>query len=558
MIRRVFALLYKETDKLHQAAFLLAAFSLSSQVLAFLRDRLLAHFFGAGSDLDVYYAAFRIPDFLFVTVASIVSLSVLVPFIVEKEKNGQAEVRKFIGDIFSFFAFFIVVISILAFFLIPVLSSVLFKGFSGPSLARVIFLSRLFLLSPIFLGISNLLGSLTQAYNRFLSYAFAPVLYNLGIIVGVLALSPFWGVTGVAIGVVLGSFLHMALQIPFVWRLGLLPKWKLFFDWNSIKKVIGLSFPRTLTLSTNHLATIFLISLASLMPAGTITVYSFALNISSVPLSIIGVSYSLAAFPTLTRHFSDKNIKAFVEHMSATIRHILFWSMPLISLFVVLRAQIVRVLLGSGRFNWNDTKLTAAALAIFSISVAAQSLLLLFVRSFYSAGHTRKPLVINIISTTFLMLITYGFVKLFYTWPDFRYFMAALLKINDVPGNVVMMLPLGYSIGTIINAVVHWIGFERDFGTFPREVYRTLWVTMAGAVFTGLGAYLGLNIFASVFSPNQLWSVFMQGFLAGVIGIVFGGAILWLLKSHELSETIHALKSRFGGVKPIADNPEIV
>ncbi len=557
MVRKFLTLLYKETSSLHQAAYLLGFFALLSQVLAFLRDRLLAHVFGASAALDTYYAAFRIPDFLFVTVASIVSLSVIVPFIVEREAEGREAVRKFIDDVFSFFFYLIIVICAVTYFLIPYLSPILFKGFSGEALTQVILLSRIFLLSPIFLGFSNLLGSLTQAYNRFLVYAFAPVVYNGGIIFGTVVLVPKFGVMGVAWGVVLGAFLHAVIQIPYVIKIGLLPRFKSLFDFASIRRVVGLSFPRTLTLSINHIATIFLISLASLMTVGSISIYSFSLNISSVPLTLIGVSYSLAAFPTLSRHFSQKNIVAFVEQMATTTRHIIFWSLPVTALFIVLRAQIVRVLLGTGRFNWDDTRLTAAALALFSLSALFQSLLLLFVRAFYSAGHTKKPLLINVVSTIVLIACTYGFVKMYYYFPDFGYFIGSILKVDDLNG-AVLMLPLGYSVGTILNGLVHWIGFERDYPGFSKPIYRTLFEGVGASVIMGFVAYLGLNLFAPLFNEDKLVGIFFQGLLAGLLGILAGVVVLVLLKSRELAEAWATVHKRFWKAKVIAQNPEIV
>ncbi|MBX4200479.1 murein biosynthesis integral membrane protein MurJ [Candidatus Parcubacteria bacterium] len=558
MVRSVIRFLYKEASGLHEAAYLLAVFAILSQILAFLRDRLLAHTFGAGALLDTYYAAFRIPDFLFVTVASVVSLSVIVPFIVERERQGKAEVKKFIDNIFSFFSILIIIVCALTFFLIPALSSHLFKGFSEENLHRAITLSRLLLLSPIFLGFSNLFGSLTQAYNRFFVYAFAPLLYNLGIILGILVLGERLNVYGVAIGVVVGAFLHMAVQVPFVAWMKLFPKFKLNFDFSSIRKVVTLSFPRTLTLSTNHIATIFLISMASLMTAGSISILSLSLNLQSVPLSIIGVSYSLAAFPTLTRHFSERNIKAFVSQMSATAKHIIFWSLPITAIFIVLRAQIVRVLLGSGHFNWEDTRLTAAAFALFSISSVFQSLMLLFVRAFYSAGHTKKPFLINLLCTVILMLCAYGFVKIFYSFEAFRHFLEALFKVEDVPGTVVLMLPLGYTIGTILNGIIHWIGFEKDFGGFSKEVKRTLFESLAASVLVGTGAYAGLNVAAAFFKTDTLFSVLTQGLFGALVGVVAGSSILYLLKSKEQKEVWRAIHKRFWKSKVIATDPEIV
>lgn len=558
MVKRLFAFLYSETSTLHKAAYLLGAFALSSQVLAFLRDRLLAHVFGASAALDSYYAAFRIPDFLFVTIASVVSLSVLVPFIVEREKKGKEEVQKFVDDIFSFFTFLMLGVSVIAFFLIPVFAPILFKGLPAETLENVILLSRVFLLSPIFLGFSNLFGSLTQAFNRFIVYAFAPLLYNAGIILGILFLAPRFGILGVAIGVVIGSFVHMAIQIPFVTKLGLLPRPKLTFDWQSIKKVAVLSFPRTLSLSVNHIAQLFLVSLASLMAVGSISIFSFALNIQSVPLSIIGVSYSLAAFPTLSRHFADKNIEKFIEHMADTARQIVFWSVPATVLFIMLRAQIVRVLLGTGRFNWDDTRLTAAALALFAVSALAQSLLLLFTRAFYSAGHTKKPFLINFFSALVTVGIAYGATKLFLRWDEFRYFIGALLKVDDIGEYSVLMLPFGYSVGTIMNAAIHWIGFEKDFKGFSRQVEKTLFHSVGASLILGAAVYVGLQMFGGYFDTNTLPGIFLQGLCAGLFGIAVGILVLIGLGNRELKEAWTTVHARFWKAKVVATDPEIV
>ncbi len=557
MVRQIFGFFYKETHKLHQAAFLLAFFSLLSQLLGFVRDRSLAHYFGASTHLDVYYAAFKVPDLIFVTFASVVSLSVLVPFIIERESQGRENVKKFVDDIFSFFSLFILISCLIFFWLMPEISTVLFKGFTPEALKEVVYLSRILLISPIFLGVSNLFGSLTQAYNRFLVYAFAPVLYNLGIIIGIFAFARGGAVNGVAWGVVLGSILHLVIQIPFVIKMGLMPKPKIF-DWESIKRVVMHSMPRTITLSLSQLSGVFLVSLASLMTAGSISIFTFAQNISSVPLSIIGVSYSLAAFPTLSRHFSQNNLKDFFEQMSITVRHIIFWSLPTIALFVVLRAQIVRVLLGTGNFDWADTRLTAASLAILALSALSQSLVLLFIRAFYSAGHTKRPFLISIFSTVFLILASYLSVKLYYSWSAFGLFVSSLLKVDDLTGTVVLMLPLGFSLGTILSSVIYWVAFEKVFGKFGRETYRTLFVSLATAVFVGFGSYVGLNAFAGLFNLDTLLGIFGQGFLAGILGILFGMIVLWLLKSVEFKELWQALHQKFGKVEAVAENQEIV
>jgi len=558
MVRKFFDFFYRETGTLNQAAFLLGLFAFLSQVLAFLRDRLLAHIFGASMELDIYYAAFRVPDFIFVTVASVVSLSVLIPFIIEKESVSREALREFVSSIFSFFSIFIIAVSVLAFFLMPYISAILFKGFSIAALTEVVFISRILLLSPIILGFSNLFGSLTQAFNRFTIYALAPILYNAGIIIGIILLATRFGIVGIAIGIIAGACLHALVQVPFVVKSGLFPRFSAKFDLDLIIGVMKISMPRTLTLSMSAIGMIFLVSLASLMPTGSISILSFSFNLQSVPLSIIGVSYSLAAFPTLSRRFRENNLEGFRRQMAATARFIIFWSLPLTALFIILRAQIVRVILGSGRFDWDDTRLTAAALALFVLSSMFQCLLLLFMRGFYSAGFTSKPFFINIISTVVMVFGSWSLVKIFYISESFRFFIGALLKVEDLPNTAVLMLPLGFSIAIVINGLIHWVAFEREFRGFSRGIMRTVFEGLGASVIMGAVAYVGLNFFAIFINTTSLFGIFLQGFLAGGVAIASGIIVLYALKSRELSEIWNVIRGKFWKTKIIATDPEIV
>ncbi|MEK7148009.1 MAG: lipid II flippase MurJ [Patescibacteria group bacterium] len=563
MVRKFLDFLYKgflhrEINSLNQAAFLLGLFSVLSQIIGFLRDRLLASIFGVGSELDVYYSAFRIPDFLFVSVASVVSLSVLIPFIIEKDSESRESLRKFIDSIFSFFSLLIIAVAILTYFLMPFISQVLFKGMSPNELTQVVFISRLLLLSPIILGLSNLFGSLTQAYNRFIIYALAPILYNAGIVIGILLFSKGMGVVGVALGVILGAILHLVIQVPFVWKAGLMPRLSLKPDWKIIEKVAKISIPRTLTLSMSAITFIFLVALAARMVNGSVSILSFSWNLQTISLSIIGVSYSLAAFPTLSRKFQEKNIKEFVEQMEVSARFIIFWSLPLTALLVVLRAQIVRVLLGSGLFDWSATRLTAAALALFVISSVFQSLLLLFMRGFYSAGFTKKPFFINLISNVFLIIFSYELVNIFYASNTFHYFITTILKVEDLPGSAVLMLPLGFTLGTIINGILLWIAFEWEFRGFSRGVMRAVFEGLGSSFILGGMTYVGLQIFATFLPPNTVVGIFLQGFLSGMLGIVAAIIILLALKSRELLSVWSVIRGKFWKTKVIATDPEIV
>ena len=235
MVKKILALLGKEIAGLHEAAYLLALATGISLVLALVRDKLLAYFFGASHLLDIYYASFRFSDIIYATIASTVAASVLVPFLTKKEKSGgedKKEVRHFIDHTFSVFFLAIIAVCAVVFIFIPRLVPILLPGFAhDASLPMLITAARIMLLSPILLGISNFFASVTQMYNRFLIYAISPLLYNLGIIIGIVFLYPYFGLYGLIGGVILGAVMHMGLQIPFVASRGLLPRFAFPIDW---------------------------------------------------------------------------------------------------------------------------------------------------------------------------------------------------------------------------------------------------------------------------------------------------------------------------------------
>ncbi len=546
MVKKLFAIMGKEIRGLHEAAYLLAFFAFLSQILALVRDKLLAYNFGAGQVLDVYYSAFRIPDLIFVSIASIVSASVLVPFFINRYNNDADQGKKFIDSVFSAFFFVILIVSIVAFIFTPLLIKFLLPGFvNDPSLPQLITATRILLLSPIFLGLSNFFSSITQMHKRFLIYALSPIIYNIGIIIGIIFLYPILGLNGLVWGVIIGAFLHMAIQIPFIINKDNFPKLTIKIHWSDIKSVILISLPRTLTLSANQLSTFFLIALASYMKGGTIAVFNLAFNLQSVPLSIIGVSYSSAVFPTLSKFFVEKNRKEFLEQMIDSARHIVFWSIPITILFIVLRAQIVRTIYGAGEFDWADTRLTAAALAIFIISVIGQSLILLFVRAYYAEGRTKKPLIINIFSGILICVLGYGFTKAFFAFPIFAYFLEELFKVSGQAGTSILVLPLAFSIGVLVNTYLHWHIFEKDYPGFTRPVTATLFQSFSASVIMGYVTFLALRFFNLFFTLEKAWGVFLQGFCAGIVGIITCIVILVLLKNKEIQEVWRTLHHKF-------------
>lgn len=552
MVKKFFSLFGKEISGLHEAAYLLGFFAITSQILGLIRDRLLAHTFGADAALDLYYAAFRIPDLLFVTIASLVSASVLIPFLNERFKESFEKGKQFISAVFSVFGLLMVAASVILYVLMPYIVPSLFPGFvSIETQTELVLLSRVLLLSPLFLGLSNFFGSITQLYNRFFLYALSPVVYNIGIICGIVFLTPRYGVLGIVLGVVAGAFLHLAIQIPFIISNGFFPRF-VWPQFGLVRDVVKTSLPRTIALSSNEISKFFFISFASLMSIGSISIFHFSFNLAAVPLSIIGVSYSLAAFPTLTKYFSSGNIEKYLEYLSTSLRHIIFLSVPIVVLFAVLRAQIVRVILGSGEFTWSDTRLTAAALALFAISIIPQSLILLFTRARYATGNTRLPLAINIFTAFCTVALALIFGHLFPTYPSLGLWLESTLRVDNVIGTTVLVLPLAFSIGTTIGAILHIISFSREFPRFFTPTLRTFWQIAGASFMMGLVSYLSLNILDDFLVLDSFWGIFLHGLIAGLIGIVVLISLLVLAKSKELFDMWSAFHHKFWKAKVIA------
>lgn len=557
MVGRLLSLLSKEVGGLHEAAFLLAVSALLSQVLALLRDRLLAHNFGAGSALDVYYSAFRLPDLIYVSIASFVSVTVLIPFIIEGlNRNDHQGVKNFVNQLFTLFTLVMIVVSIVAFLLLPYLAPYLSPGFSPEQQAQLVLLARIILLSPFLLGLSNLLGSVTQGLHKFYVYALSPIFYNLGIILGIWFFYPVAGLPGLAWGVALGALLHLSIQLPTLSRTGFLPAWCWPEEWGKIKNIIFISLPRTITLGVHQLSLLVLLALASTLSAGAIAVFNFAWNLQSVPLAIVGVSYSVAAFPALSQLFARGETVEFLQQIRTAFRHIAFWSMIATVFFVVLRAQIVRVILGSGRFGWTETRLVAAALALFAVSVTAQSLVLLFVRGYYAAGRTKVPFWTNTLSSLLIIALAYGLYQIFISWPLGRYFIEALFRVVDLPGTEVLVLPLAFSLGLLVNLAALLAIFYRDFGSLGRVAWRAARQSLVASVFGGFVAYQVLNILASHLDLDTFNGIFIQGLVAGVLGLVSTFILLVVMGNKEVKELMITLHHKFWQARPFASAPE--
>lgn len=546
MVSRLIQKLTQETYSMHKAALLIAALSLASQILAVVRDKLLAHIFGAGEALDVYYAAFRIPDFLYATLGSVLAAIVFLPLFTERKEESKEKADLFTNSVFTFFVFTTSIVALTIAFFMPYLAKVVAPGFSAEKISELVFISRVLLLSPILLGISNLIGSLLQSTKKMLLYAFAPVAYNVGIICGIIFLSPSLGVKGIVYGVIFGACLHIVIQLPALWMGGMRLTFTRSIDWFGIRELIHTAFPRIATLGLIQISQLYLVSIATTLAIGSVSVFTFAFNIQTVPLSLIGVSYSVAAFPVLVQMYQKKDIHALWGNVISAMRHIIFWSIPVVCFAVVLRAHIVRVLYGSGEFTWTDTRLTAAVFALMIISLAAQGLSLLFMRTLYAMKYSYMPLIGQLASLLTTLLVSYFGFWLWNTSEIFRFFLEALFRVEGIPGTSIMIVGIAYALSSIILTMFLWVTIHKAIPFAKSLVCRRVFIQSLGASLVGATVCYGALVY---FSPLVSLDTFLGVSTHALLGMLFGGVawfgILYILGSIELREFVHALKKRF-------------
>ncbi|NLE07583.1 MAG: murein biosynthesis integral membrane protein MurJ [Parcubacteria group bacterium] len=541
MVSRTLKAITAKISGLHQAAFWLAGFSILSQVLAFIRDRLLAHHFGANEVLDIYYTAFRIPDFIFITFGSLVSISVLVPMFSKKAVNDEKSVQTYINSIFTSFSVAIVFSCLLAFIFMPQIAGLLFKGFSAEVLSEVIKFSRILLLSPILLGFSNFFGSIVQYEKRFLLYSLSPLFYNGGIISGIVFGAKHFGITAVVWGVVFGALLHFLVPASFIFYKKKVPRLTRKINWLEVRETALVSIPRTLALSATQIINIVFTIVATFLGTGAVAVFNLAFNLQSVPLSVIGASYSLAAFPTLSEHHAKNNVVECGKYIGESIRYIIFLTVPVTALFIILRTHIVRVILGSGAFDWTDTKLTAAVLSLFALSFVFQSINLFLTRAHYALGKTKIPLIFGlsgaVVTALFTTLFYFDFLSGFVSW------LSHFLEIGGIITSKIIILPLSFSLGSAFTTLGLWFFLNKKTKDIASEgILKTALETVLASLVVGFVTFYALRFFSTFFVLDSLINVFGHALASGLTGIAAGVVLLYLVKNRELKEIIKKIR----------------
>ena len=521
------------------AAFVITMAGLASRLLGLLRDRFLASTFGAGDTLDVYYAAFRIPDLIYnLLILGALSAAFIPVFTSLVSREHEDEAWDLANGILNLAIIFIILLSLIFAIFAPFIMKIITPGFSSEKMQTVVLFTRIMFLSPLFLGISGIFGGILTSFKRFLIYSLAPILYNFGIIFGVLVLVRFFGPVGLAWSVVLGAFLHMLVQYPAARNLGFKFSWNLLIALKSasVKKVFFLMVPRTMGIAITQINLLIITIFASFLASGSLAIFNFSQNLQSVPLGLFGISFSIAVFPVLSTLAAKNDDREFTQVFSKTFRQILFFVIPISIFMLVLRAQIVRVILGTGKFDWNDTILTFQCLGIFVLSLFAQSVIPLLARSFYALHDTKTPFYIAIASEAVNIL-------------------SVILLIGRFK---VLGLAIAFSASSIVQMFLLLFFLRSRFDNLDDKNIIKFLLKIATASFSAgmVIQYIKYAIVKlSFINLDTFIGVFLQLSIASLVGLIVFALVCHFLKLEEFFNFRKSLSGKiFRGGQAIAED----
>jgi len=533
MINKLFS---SKINSITAAAVIVAGASLASRFLGIFRDRILAGEFGAGNTLDIYYAAFRIPDLVYnLIVLGALSAGFIPVFTSLCQKNSVIKKIFHAGErceneawyvanaVINLLGAALIILAAIFIFFAPQLTTLMTPGFPLDKQSLTVSLTRVMFLSPILLGLSSVFGGILQSFKRFFVYSLAPIIYNIGIIIGALYFVPIWGIYGLAYGVVLGAAMHLLIQLPLAVSLGYRYRPVLDLKNSQVREIIKMMLPRTLSLAITQINLVVVTVVASTLAAGSLAVFNLANNLQSFPIGIFGISFAVAAFPTLSELAEDK--PALIKNFSKILRQIIFFILPATVFILTLRVQIIRLILGSGRFDWQDTILTMDTLTFFSLSLFAQSILPLLARMFYARKNSRTPFWAGLVAAILNIALCFYFA----------------------PRLGIAGLALAFSLSSIVNFILLWLILKVELGDLDEWniLYSTLKISLA-SVAAGLAVQAMKLIVGSsaVIDMQRFWGIFTQAAVSGIFGLAIFIIICWLLRSEEAVSLIRSLRAK--------------
>lgn len=492
------------------ATALIAATSFISYAIGLIRDRIIAVHFGTTSATDTYNASFLIPDMLFNLFIAGALTAAFLPIFTDYLVKNKEEALKIANTMLTGAVMLIGLLALIAFIFMPQIIPFLFPETISGMREDIINMTRLMLASAILFAVSNTIGNILMSYKHFLGYALSPILYNAGIILGVLFLNESFGIYSAAIGVLIGGILHMLIRIidltttEYKYR----PKLDIFHP--GFKKIIKLMIPKSISLVAWQLNLYIFAIVGIKLVEGGLAAFNFARNIQSFAVSLFGIAFATVAFPYLANSVSINDKQAYTDNIQKTIQRILFFTIPAAVGVMILSRPLIEIILSGGAFDENSIRLTTIILFFFAISIPFESLSHIFARSFYALKDTITPTVINITSMILIAVCT------FFIAPKFG----------------IEWFSIGFSLGFILYTFLTIILLRKHLKGFNFKIF-----------FLSLGkTIIASGIMAIVILVSQSLETIVAVKISHILRILIGAGIFFLMAALLKSPEIGSIK----------------
>jgi len=487
-------ILKSEQKTIGKATAVIAIFIMLSRLLGLLRDRLLASTFGASVDLDIYFAAFKIPDLIYSMILAGGVLVALLPLFSDYYAKNKEDAWKLINCIINIFLLALIIVSFFFIIFTSQIVHLILPGLDTSYLNEAINLTRIIFFGVFFFGLSSIFSTVLNYFNRFLIYSLAPILYNIGIILGIVLLSPSLGIYGAAVGVLIGAFLHFFIQFLATRSYGYKYRPILDLKFKGLKDFFILLFPRAIAASASQLNFIVITAIASTIAIGSISIFNLANNLRFLPVGFIGISFATALFPHLSKSATNENKEEFKFNFRKVFKTVLYISFPVGILTFIMRDLIVKTVLEAGAFSGYALEITAACLGVFALSLFLQCLEPILLRGFFSIKDTKTPTIIAIVFLIINTIFAFSFVSTLKTNIDLSNFILNLFSLNSINDVLLLGLTFAFSLSLIIEYILLYISFKRKIGDFgSKEIWKSFIQIVLSSVVMGVVAIFLLN-----------------------------------------------------------------
>jgi putative peptidoglycan lipid II flippase len=510
--------LTKTQNTILSAALILSVSSGISALLGVVKNRLLASNFGVSNDLAVFYTSDYIPNLIYsVLIVGAIS-TVFIPIFTGALKKDKGEAFKTASSIINATLLFFVILGLIVYVFAPQIFTLLsFGKFSPTEVTLGTNLMRIMLASQLILVLGSLATSILQSQKYFLIPALAPVVYNLGMILGIVFLTPYYGIYGPAFGVLIGALLHFSVQIPILVRTGFTFTFSLNLRDRNLTKMFALIPPRILSVLVANLIQTINNSLAILISPSSVIILKFANQLQGFPVNLFGFSIAAASLPTLSAQNSKEDSTLFKKTLLTSFHQMMFLVMPLSMILFILRIPVVRLVYGVANFPWHATVETAATLAVFSVSIFSQSANYLLTRAFYALKDTVTPILIA--SATALLNIALSVV------------MVWVLKYG------VWSVALAFSVTSILDTAILFYFLDRKTGGIPlAKILGPFSKISLATISMGITLYAPVKLLDQViFDTSKTINLLVLTIIAGICGAVTYLLFTKLFKVEEIA-----------------------